>query len=160
MFAAVKDQGSGRVITKDRTLARNLTAPGVALALLCVTLVSGCGPSEKRVPVTPVSGKVSFNGEAPVGATILLHSSSSDERDYVPTATVAQDGTFKVTTYDEADGAPVGEYVATITWPKVTAEGARGPNVLPKKYEKKETSPIKLSVKDGGNQIPPIEIAP
>ena len=43
----------------------------VFLALLLAS-AGGC-ESEKRVPVFPVSGKVSFQGQAPVGAQVVLH---------------------------------------------------------------------------------------
>ncbi|HTN75740.1 MAG TPA: hypothetical protein VL096_10860 [Pirellulaceae bacterium] len=130
------------------------------LAIPAVMLLSGCGKSEpKREAVSPVTGKVSFNGQPPVGAQLVLHSVTPVAgRTLVPVALVNPDGTFKVTSYDAGDGAPPGDYVATITWLKVTDEGGRGPNVLPKDYEKKETSPIKFKVVDGNNEIPAIEI--
>jgi hypothetical protein len=123
--------------------------------LLCL----GCSSDEKRVTVHPVTGKISVGGEAPVGAQIVLHSvSPSIDAKLAPTAKVQKDGTFKVSSYQSGDGAPEGEYVATISWYKITEGGVRGDDVVPKKYSSAETSPIKISVKSGSNEVPPIDV--
>ena len=43
-----------------------------------------------------------------------------------PVGIVLDDGSFKVTAYDPGDGAPQGDYVATIQWFKITKD-AGGP---------------------------------
>jgi hypothetical protein len=122
---------------------------------------AGCG-SDGRVPVFPVAGTVSFNGEAPVGAQVVLHAVvHPSPHDVAPTGVVREDGSFKITSYELDDGAPLGEYVATIQWFKIIEEagaGARGPNVLPVEYASPETSPIRLTVTREGGTIPPISI--
>ena len=117
----------------------------------------GCG-EPKKVAVHPVSGKISVGGEAPLGAQIVLHGATAEGQKFVPAATVEKDGSFKISSYGSGDGAPEGEYTATIAWFKVTEDGARGPDVVPAKYGKKETSPIKISVKPGNNDVPPIDV--
>src|SRR5687767_1729557 len=114
-----------------------------SLFALSVASLIGCGSSdEPRVAVHPVSGKISVGGESPVGAQIILHQAgAAQERKFSPTAKVAKDGTFKVTSYQSGDGAPEGEYVATVVWYKVTDGGVRGDDVVPKKYSSAETSP-------------------
>jgi hypothetical protein len=120
--------------------------------------LSGC--SEQRVPVYPVSGKITYKGQPPVGASVVLHSlSGSDAKDVVPAGTVKDDGSFTVTSYDPGDGAPQGDYVATIEWYRYQSElGGAGPNVIPSKYVSAKTSPVKLSVDGGPAQIAPIII--
>jgi hypothetical protein len=129
----------------------------VAIALLIV--VSGCS-SEKRVPVFPVAGKVSFQGAAPAGALVVLQPVGSKEpTEIAPTGTVKADGSFALTSYDQDDGAPVGDYVAVIQWFKnVPALNGAGPNVLPKQYASAKSSPVKVSVSNGPVEIPPIII--
>jgi hypothetical protein len=129
-------------------------------ALIVSTAMSGC--AEKRVPVFPVSGKVTYKGKPAGGAIIVLHSVNAVAFDGVaPSGTVNEDGTFTITVYEPGDGAPEGDYVATIQWRKmVTSEGggAAGPNVLPAQYSSAATSPVKVSVSGGPTQIPPITI--
>ncbi len=136
------------------SIKRSLT-----LAILpTMLLLAGC--SEKQVEVFPVTGKVNFNGQVPVGATVVLHPvDDANQNDFAPTGTVEKDGTFKITSYEPGDGAPAGEYVATIEWYKYDARlNGVGPNVLPKKYSNWKTSPIKVSVAKGPSDLAPITI--
>jgi hypothetical protein len=130
----------------------------VSLVMLVTSV--GCN-SEVRVPVFPVSGKVTYQGKVPVGAQIILHPVTYTGPDSVtPVGTVLDDGSFKVTAYDPGDGAPQGNYVATVQWFKITKEaGGPGPNVIPKKYTDPKTSPIKVTVSGGPTEVPPITIA-
>lgn len=154
---------SESAVPTDVSINRFGLSRRLALALIPLAAVlSGCG--EARVPVYPVSGVVKFNGKAPTGAQIVLHpAGNSEPTEVTPVGIVQSDGTFKVTAYDPGDGAPVGEYVATVEWFKVVSDpgggGGPGPNVLPKKYASSKTSPIKVSVGDGPTEIEPIVIA-
>ena len=124
-----------------------------------LALVSGCG--EKRVRVVPVTGKVSFQGQSPAGAQVVLHpvSATTVPANFAATATVNGDGTFQIAGYENGDEAPPGDYVATVQWFKIVeSEGGRGPNVLPPKYASKDSSPIKITVGSGPTAVPPIEI--
>lgn len=131
----------------------------IVLAVLVTLSATGCG-GETRTPVFPVSGKVSFKGEVPVGAQVVLHPVGTPTvKDVTPSGTVKADGTFRITSYEAEDGAPSGEYIATIEWFKLdAAEGGRGPNVLPAKYAGAASSPVKISVGAGPTEVPPIEI--
>jgi hypothetical protein len=140
----------------------NRTLRRFALALLpALALAAGCG-GEKELKVHPVTGKVSFQGKPAAGANVVLHpKSESIPKNVVPSATVKDDGTFQITTYQSGDGAPPGDYTATIEWHKmITDEGGsgRGPNVLPPQYADAKSSPVSVTVKEGSNDIPPIEI--
>jgi hypothetical protein len=132
------------------------------LLLLSLLAAAGCGDAEKRVPVFPVTGKVTYQGKPPVGAQIVLHlTNSSATPDAAPIGVVQDDGSFTFTVYDPGDGAPKGDYVATVEWFKLNKEmGGPGPNVIPKKYTDPKTSPIKVTVTGPGpTEIPPITIA-
>ncbi len=141
----------------------------VAIRGLCVAAITGslalagCGKSEPaRVKVYPVHGSVTVNGEPAEGAQVILHAQGhSLPENIAPLATVKADGSFDFSVYEAADGAPAGDYVATVQWLKVvqTEGGAgRGPNVLPKEYASVETSPVKLTVQSSGNNELPIDI--
>ena len=111
---------------------------------------------------SPVSGKVTYQGQPPVGAQVVLYPVNNvGAAGVAPTGIVLDDGSFKITAYDPNDGAPQGDYVATVQWFKITKDAAGpGPNVIPKKYTNPKTSPIKVTVATGGpTQIQPITIA-
>ena len=131
------------------------------LTLLALAALAGCG-GETRIPVVPVSGTIKFQGEAPSGAQVVLHPvAKSNDQIIAPAGTVKDDGTFQISAYDAGDGAPPGEYVATVQWFKIVAEeggSGRGPNVLPAKYASPETSPVKVTVKPEPTQLEPIDI--
>jgi hypothetical protein len=136
-----------------------LTQRVLALAALLPALVfiSGC-KSEVRVPVFPVAGKVTFKGQPTAGAQVVLHPVKPiDTHDVAPTGIVGNDGSFTITAYEPGDGAPQGDYVATVEWRKFV-DGGAGPNVLPKEYSSPATSPVKVSVQNGPTNIPPIAI--
>lgn len=146
------------LISESRALKSQVLGGTLLAALLVSTL--GCGGgNEPTAPVVPVAGKITFEGKAPAGAQIFLKPVSQlPGFTYTPVGVVKNDGTFAISTYGKDDGAPAGEYVAIVQWFKVV-DGGRGPNILPPKYASPETSPIKVSVKEGGpNQVPPIEI--
>jgi hypothetical protein len=133
------------------------------LAGLAATLAfAGCGRSEPRVPVVQVSGKISFQGQAPAGAQVVLHPvGKAGESNIAPSGTVKEDGTFKISAYDQGDGAPPGDYVATVEWFRVVATdggGGRGPNVLPPQYASAQYSPLRVTVKTEPTELPLIEI--
>lgn len=124
--------------------------------------LAGCGGGD-RVPVYPVDGKVAFKGEAPNGALIVFHpAKESGEGTLRPSAQVKSDGSFRLTTYDGNDGAPAGDYSVTIQWYKLVTKGKdvhAGPNVIPPRYGKPETSPLKVTIGESPNDLRPFEIS-
>jgi hypothetical protein len=129
------------------------------VALLpALTMLVGCG--ESRIEVVPVSGRVTFAGQPPAGAQIVLHpANTSNPSDVAPSGRVGNDGSFTITAYEQGDGAPPGEYVATIQWYKIDPkEGIPGPNVIPEEYAKAATSPIKVTVNQAPTVLQPITI--
>ena len=144
----------GRRATNSKPWARL-----AVLALPSLLALSGCS-GDARAPVFPVSGKVTFKGQPAVGAQVGLQPVNvSQTTDVAPTGTVKNDGSLTITSYDPDDGAPQGEYVATIQWFKITSEaGGPGPNVMPPKYGSAGTSPIKVAVNRGPTHIQPITI--
>ena len=128
-----------------------LGAVGVVLAIGVYTL-SG-GPS---CVVHPAMG-IARSGHTPlVGAQIRLHPRGMTlPDDATPSATVQDDGTFTLTTFTKGDGAPVGEYVATVQWFRVAKDGSVGGNALPKRYASPTTSPLTVTIREGSNELPP-----
>lgn len=151
------------VVNQLRPIAvggRRLTALLSALALVAVT---GCSkPKLDRLQVFPVSGKVTVSGKAPPGAMIVLHPQDASVPDTVrPSAQVEPDGSFKLTTYDQFDGAPPGTYDVTVQWFKAVKQGGDvlpGPNLLPQQYGDPKTSKLKVEVASAPTDLKPIDI--
>ncbi|MCC7419642.1 MAG: BON domain-containing protein [Planctomycetaceae bacterium] len=152
-------------ITLKESVA-SIPRPALAVIVLGIivpvwmAIAAASGPS--RVPVHPVSGRITFDGVPAEGARITLNSIGiSPLRDINPTATVNADGTFDVMVYAKGDGAPIGEYVATVRWYKTVPDGAGSEtksNVLPANYGEINRSPLRIVVKKGRNEVPDINI--
>lgn len=97
---------------------RGLWAAG---AFCVAALLAGCGKSEPgEKPVFPVSGSVFVDGKPAKGAVVMFHPLpiTQGRFDIVRSrGTVGDDGTFKLSTYKNDDGAPEGEYAVTVYWP-------------------------------------------
>ncbi|HEX8201053.1 MAG TPA: hypothetical protein VF590_11235 [Isosphaeraceae bacterium] len=153
----------GRALTWDRRVgAGRPVRRGTALfSLATALLVGGCGRDETHVPVFPVRGQVQFEGKPAPGALVVFHPLEDAGDDIRPTARVEPDGSFRLSTFDKDDGAPVGEYTVTVEWQKLVTKGADtevGPNVIPDRYAKAETSPLKATVGEAPNELPPLQL--
>jgi hypothetical protein len=131
------------------------------IAVACV--IVGCSSPKKGPICHPVHGKVTSKGKPLAEAMVLLHRKSGDvEGNQKPMAIARADGAFDLTTYRPGDGAPLGEYTITVELPALQKGGEEpvrnGPNTLPLKFSKPSTSPLKYTVVEGENEIPPINI--
>jgi hypothetical protein len=132
--------------------AHHIGAIAVCLAALWVT---GCG--SKEPPVYEVRGQILFNGKPVSHAFLALHPlEASQPRSVHPSATTDENGQFVLSSYHAQDGAPPGEYIATVEWRKpkqLDADASvQGPNLLPARYSKPATSDLRVTVKPGSNE--------
>jgi hypothetical protein len=145
-------------------------AIGGAICAALLSAVVGCGSSENAawLPVFPASGTVSVDGRPPAGAFVVLHPKAGYQRapdgELVrPHGIVREDGTFELTSYKTGDGAPVGEYVVTFELRKVvtypSGDAGPGPNLIPSKYAKPNTSPVTVKIEAASNSLPPIVLS-
>jgi hypothetical protein len=136
----------------------------VLSAGLFMLLLSGCGSSlvdPPVIPVAPVTGSIKFGRDVPTGARVLLIPVSRSESGITSSGVVKADGKFAVSTYGQEDGAPPGDYVVLVQWfkPLGGSDGnTGGPNVIPRIYSSPATSPVKVTVKEGPNDLAPIQI--
>ena len=138
-----------------------------AIAALVATLVLGFwfyprGPV-RPVAVHPVQGKVILDGQPLANAAIVLHRVGDPKfpKNLHPRGKATEDGTFRLETFDPADGAPDGEFVATVFLTEemeVDGEKQAGPNVLPTVYSRPETSPLKLKITSATKELQPLEL--
>jgi hypothetical protein len=135
-----------------------------AAVLSVVAAFAGCSDEGPKVPVFPVKGVVQFEGEPAVGAFLAFHPKAPAKPGQdVPrsSAQVQKDGSFELTTYTQGDGAPAGEYAVTVQWTKPILQGkdpVPGPNVIPAIYATPDTTPLRITVKEGPNQLEPFAI--
>jgi hypothetical protein len=98
----------------------------VVLLAVVTGFFVGCGSN--RVPVYPVSGRLTVNGKPPPeGWVAALHLEPAPTGEYphpLPRARVGEDGRFQFHTYGTDDGAPAGTY--KISFIDMTEKVGRG----------------------------------
>ncbi|HEV3022702.1 MAG TPA: hypothetical protein VGX76_09540 [Pirellulales bacterium] len=139
-------------------------AHSFGLAVAVSGSLGGCskaGHKVDRKPVYPVHGKLLVNDAPAPGALVVLHPLNEQALSERPRGSVADDGSFELTTYDGKDGAPAGEYSVTVEWRVPVDQGngpVPGPNQLPQQYARPATSDLRATVTEGANELQPIAI--
>ena len=87
------------------------------LAAVAALTFASCGGDDFK-KVTPVSGRVTVDGQPAADCMVYLYRTFDDDHPHrvSPLAVCAADGSFKVTSYLTDDGAPEGEYVVGVEW--------------------------------------------
>lgn len=120
------------------------------LPALTVLAVAGCGSR-----TAPVEGTVVFADAPDTPATELagyvLTFESEGEPPESGTGMVGPDGTFRVSTYQDGDGALRGRQKVAIG-PPISDEGSRPPSKILDKYDRLETSGLTIEVGPGVNR--------
>ena len=134
-----------------------------ALSLALLTLLPACGRREK--PVFPVEGQVFFQKKPAGEALVILTPKENAELEQWPTGyprgTVGEDGSFKISTYRNDDGAPAGVYTVTLMW---LVQDERDEETrfdkLQGRYADPATSKIHVEIKSDrqGNKLDPIHL--
>ncbi len=124
-----------------------------ALPVVFCFLSLACGSNE-RTEVYPVRGQVFVDGRPASGAAVHFHP-VNQELGTPAYATVNEDGSFELSTYDTDDGVEPGDYVVTINWrkeEKIDGDMVNGPDLLGELYSKPNRSPLKAKVIAGENK--------
>ncbi|PQO43071.1 hypothetical protein [Blastopirellula marina] len=144
-----------------KMFAKTRTALLSALSLALLGWTLGCSSKEEwHTDLVPAVGSVTVNGEIPVGAIINLHPVKGpvDKRASRPSALVAEDGTYTLTTYEYGDGAPPGDYSFTILWPQDPKMGGLSPDRLGRVYATPTVSKLVVTIPSDGSPIEPVAI--
>lgn len=145
-------------------------------AALAAFVLAGCSGAEggNQVDVYEVTGKVTLNG-APVANALVTFSPKANQP--VATGRTDESGQYTLTTYAAGDGAAAGEYVALVYKDEVDTSADSGPaahdpnnptprshagpsrrtatkSLVPQKYTSADQSDLKVTVKEGENNIP------
>lgn len=143
----------------------------IALGICWGLALAGCGSETPpdQLPVFPASVQVTVGGQPAEGVFVLLQpvpGSPAAMKDEVVSGTTDATGKVTLTTYEQNDGAPVGEYIVLIRWHKVTPEFARmkrlgarlPPDFFRGKYNNPQQPQWKVTITEGTNVLPPIAI--
>lgn len=124
--------------------------------------LSTCGCGSGRPETAPVHGQVTYQGKPVVEGTIIFY----PQKGRPATASLAPDGTYRLTTFKPNDGATLGCYRVTIEARRITptivppdgdpeSVGTYGPPkivwLLPEKYSGLQSSSLTAEVKRGDN---------
>jgi hypothetical protein len=133
-------------------------SPCTIAGLLAFLTSLGCSDNWQAA-THPASGRVSINGEPPVGALVQLYplGEKVDVRNSRPWGLVGTDGAFTLSTYESGDGAPTGEYKFTIIWP-VDPSSPAPTDRLDYKFSRPEQSTRSMTIQEGENVLPPVDI--
>jgi len=127
----------------------------VALSTLICT--QGCGT---RGPKTyPVSGKVVFPDGAPLttGGVVLCESMAAKGTQPNARGAIRSDGTFRLSTFGESDGALAGKHRAVVRAKRDAADFLER-NIIPRpvidpRFEDYEKSGLQFTVQPGNNEV-------
>jgi hypothetical protein len=125
-----------------------------SLLLGLVFIANGCGSSEDRLRVYPLRGELFVKGQPASGASVVLHPRDK-EKGRAAFATVQADGTFKLSTYANFDGAAAGEYAVTISWCDERQEEGEiiaSADKLGDQYSKHHQTSLATTVQAGKNE--------
>jgi hypothetical protein len=94
--------------------------------LICLGLAQGC--AKKQVPLAPVSGKVTVDGQAITSGQVSLIplEKTADSSAGLSAATIDSSGAYTISTGGKP-GAPQGKYKVTVTASMVPAGGTAPP---------------------------------
>jgi hypothetical protein len=105
-----------------------------------------------KLKTVPSSGRVTLDGQPLAGATVTFHPADGKKTSPRASGLTGDDGTFVLSTYGKADGAPIGEYVVTIALEKKGAGPDDRPklprNLIPATYSDPAKSPLRVRVED------------
>jgi hypothetical protein len=150
------DHVSWVTMKKDAPLIANVMLDGILPADLNIPDSDEKGVVVKKKPTHPVEGKLLLDGKALAGATVAFHTYNEETKRwaYVCDGRSDASGRFDMTTYFRFDGAPAGEFAVTVVKSmKTDVEGEPAKNVLPATYATADKTPLKVTIKEGTNDV-------
>jgi hypothetical protein len=140
---------------------RHSLAPGI-LILLLLSVLPGCGSD--RAETALVTGRVTIDGRPVTEGRITFYPGKGRSA----TGSLAADGTYSLTTWEEGDGAVLGKHQVTI---KATHSSGAAPSsfeqelqgggpaaasiewLVPPTFAQRTTTPLSEEVVEGANTI-------
>lgn len=137
--------------TISRMSAASRGASMFSFVILAWVMV-GCGPArDPNLPATAVArGQVLYDGQPFDQGTITFHPIGAGN---LGVSRLDAEGRFSLSTYQDDDGAVVGEHVVTIDVPPpVDGDDESRTAPLPAEYTDPATSPLKVSIPEEGDE--------
>ena len=137
----------------------------IFFAVLVLAASIGCnshkGPWEDR-DVFPVEGQLLIKGKAAEGVQLTFHPTDPEQQSR-PHGVTDAEGKFSMRTNRDDDGAPAGDYVVTLYWPKLSGkkladEPHAPPDRLGRRFLDPKKSSLRATVTEGPTVLPTIEI--
>lgn len=145
-----------------RILARG-GGRGLILGVLAMTtamVLIGCGSDPDKPKLGKISGVVTYKGQPVESGRVVFTPTGGGGTGQSASGMIGPDGSYTLTTFDEGDGAILGEHVVTVD---VTEKDAVSPQpkpdgtidytmpkkLGPKKYTSVDTSPARCTVAEG-----------
>ncbi len=136
----------------------------IILAALICAVPAGCGSGNPKT--YPVSGKITYRGEPVTRGTVVFY----PEEGRSAMSDIGTDGSYRLTTFKDGDGALAGRHAVTVT---AIAESASGPAsmeeemqqgmlgreeggvrwLVPERYSRRETSELMAEVPAEGGTV-------
>jgi len=135
-----------------------LRLPGKAgrfALLVAVPMLCSCA-KDQRPPLYPVQGKVFCQGKPAAGAMLFFHpgEGGANPAGMLPHGVVEADGSFRVGTYEEQDGAQAGQYRVTVRWTsKAKSSDDDERSLLPSRYLNPGTSGLRAEVRNEPTEL-------
>ncbi len=128
----------------------------VAAIATALTSVSCDRRGADRKPTYPLTGQVYVDGKPAAGVSVFCRDARGmdAERPTLSSTISDEDGLFRLSTYETADGVPNGEYFLTFEWRDYSAfTGAyEGADKLRGRYASRSNSPLGSVLVDGTGQ--------
>ena len=126
---------------------------GMAMLISAALLLSACSESgPPRKATFPVTGQVLVDGKPAAALEVTMHDvNGMDPKQPTLSSTYTDDsGKFSLSTYEEGDGVPEGEYLVSFQWGEVNlmTRSYGGPDKLKNRYTK-EKSKFRIKVEKG-----------
>jgi hypothetical protein len=149
----------------------NWSVPTVAKASFLLLALGLTSCSGGKGGLYPVQGKVLYKDAPTAGILVTLHPVNADPKATVSTGYTDDQGVFEITTGQD-NGAPAGDYVATLVW-MVEAPGSKKkePNTMSMNNEVNLVDKFKnrygdarkpafsgITIKKGVNQLEPFKV--
>ena len=151
-----------------QTMSSYQSVRSILSIVLTVFLFASCGgdKSPAKKATVPVKGQFFYRLQPAAGAQVFFQpqdgGKAEDWTSGFPRATVAADGSFAVGTYEDADGAPPGEYVVTCTWPAVVAGAEENeeppPDRFGGRFHDPSRSPLRAKVGETATDLPRFDL--
>ena len=127
--------------------------------MLSTIVLIGC--SRSKLPPNPktvqVKGRVLLeSGKTLDGGRLIFHNKDPKKAAIQGRADLESNGTYQVSTFGQDDGLMPGSYVVSIEPMSYKGKSPKQVNadVIPKKFQKKDTSTLEVEVKDGEEKLP------